>query len=351
MAGVSIRSVSITYGKSVAVSDVSLEIADGEYCVLLGPSGCGKTSLLRSIAGLVNPSQGRIYVGEKDVTDLYPGDRGVALVFQNYALYPHHTVRGNLAFPLRAAKRPASEIEKQVQEVAALLHLDPFLDRLPRQLSGGQQQRVAVGRALIRQPRVLLLDEPLGNLDAALRIEMRELLRELQQSRKITTVHVTHDQLEAQAVADRIVVMDVGQVCQVGSPVEIYSKPETLFVAKFIGTPAINLLPAKVENGSLVTELAVLPNPSPSASGELLLGIRPEDLTIDEQGPIKATVSVVEPQGSEWILKLNAGGLSLHLRKGRDAMPNPPGVGQETRVSANMERARLFDAQTGRLIA
>lgn len=366
MARVRLENLTIRYGKTVAVQNVELTVEDGEYWVLLGPSGCGKTSLLRTIAGLVQPSEGEVYIGDQRVTHLYPGDRGVAMVFQNYALYPHHTVYGNLAFPLRAAKVPHAEIQQRVEQVATRLHLQELLHRYPRELSGGQQQRVAVGRALIRRPDVLLLDEPLGNLDAALRIEMREMLRELQREWGVTTVHVTHDQLEAQAVGDRIVVMDMGHIRQIGTPQEIYSQPADLFVATFIGTPTLNLLPvtvtfqrpskssAPLSSHPWLQSEGFLVEPSPRWHSLLkegkryLLGIRPEHLNIGAPATLTAEVVLVEPQGSEWILKLRKEKLILHLRKGRDALPHPPKVGEQVPLQLNLTNAHLFDPETGK---
>ena len=242
------------FDKTVAVDGISFDVKDGEFIVLLGPSGCGKTTTLRCIAGLETPDEGEIYIDDKLVNDLPPKDRDVAMVFQSYALYPHMTVYGNLAFPLKMRKLPKDEIDKKVKEVAKLLNIDHLLDRKPRQLSGGEMQRVALGRALVRTPRVFLMDEPLSNLDAKLRVYMRAELKKLQRDLKITTIYVTHDQAEAMAMADRIAVMNKGKILQYSEPHDVYEKPANLFVAGFIGSPPMNFIKASiVENCLLYT--------------------------------------------------------------------------------------------------
>ena len=234
------------FDKTIAVDGVSFDVRDGEFIILLGPSGCGKTTTLRCIAGLETPDEGEIYIDDRLVNDLPPKDRDIAMVFQSYALYPHMTVYGNLAFPLKMRKLPKDEIDKKVREVAKLLRIEELLDRKPRQLSGGQQQRVALGRALVRTPKVFLMDEPLSNLDAKLRVYMRAELKKLQRDLKITTIYVTHDQAEAMAMADRIAVMNKGKILQYSEPNHVYEKPANLFVAGFIGSPPMNFIKASI---------------------------------------------------------------------------------------------------------
>ncbi|HYB86778.1 MAG TPA: sn-glycerol-3-phosphate ABC transporter ATP-binding protein UgpC [Streptosporangiaceae bacterium] len=272
-------------GGVCAVSDVSLEVPDGEFLVLVGPSGCGKTTALRLIAGLEKATSGTITIGTEVVNGISPRDRDIAMVFQNYALYPHMTVYRNLAFPLRERRTPKPEIARRVAEISAILGLDELLKRRPAQLSGGQRQRVAMGRALVREPSVFLLDEPLSNLDAKLRVQMRAELKRLHQKLGITTVYVTHDQVEAMTLADRIVVMSAGKTLQIGPPQEIYAKPVNLFVAGFIGSPAMNLLRGKAA-GSRVTagELAFERPGVPD--GEVVVGIRPESLAVVGAGDV-----------------------------------------------------------------
>jgi multiple sugar transport system ATP-binding protein len=315
-----------------AVNQINLQIADGELLVLVGPSGCGKSTTLRMIAGLEDVSSGDIYLGQRRINTLEPGDRDIAMVFQNYALYPHMTVRENLSFGLRMRRTPKAEIEKRVQHVASILSLETLLDRRPKQLSGGQRQRVAVGRAIVRQPQAFLFDEPLSNLDAKLRVQMRTELARLHQQLKTTTVYVTHDQVEAMTLGDRIVVMKDGLIQQVDTPMNVYSFPANLFVAGFIGSPAMNFLQGTIEDGifrsgSLQYPLGrqsgtkhesknnsanqapneikgAQPEDSTSWPSRAILGFRPEGLTLQPQGPPLATVTldVVEQMGHETVL-------------------------------------------------
>jgi multiple sugar transport system ATP-binding protein len=291
-----------------AVDHVSLTIEDGEFVVLVGPSGCGKTTLLRSIAGLEQITGGRIVIGERDVTNEAPGDRDLAMVFQNYALYPHMTVRQNLGYSLRVSRTPKAEREKRVREVAKLLGLDELLDRRPRQLSGGQQQRVAMGRAIIRQPSAFLMDEPLSNLDAKLRVGMRTSLQELHARLGTTTVYVTHDQVEAMTLGHRVAVMKDGWIQQADAPQRLYDEPANLFVAAFIGSPAMNLVGATIEGDTVRFGQYTVPLPADRRPEDptqpLILGVRPEafeDLAFAEAGlpQIEVTVRVVEELGSD----------------------------------------------------
>jgi multiple sugar transport system ATP-binding protein len=308
MAGVSVRAVRKAYGATAVIHGVDVEIADGEFVVLVGPSGCGKSTLLRMIAGLEEISGGEIAIGARVVNHLPPKERDVAMVFQNYALYPHMTVRDNMAFSLTLRKADKAEIEKRVKRAAEILNLEPYLERYPKQLSGGQRQRVAMGRAIVRDPQVFLFDEPLSNLDAKLRVAMRTEIKALHQRLKTTTVYVTHDQIEAMTMADRIVVMHDGIVEQIGTPLELYDNPANLFVAGFIGSPAMNFLAARASGGSLELPGGVR-LPAPKGADEVKVGIRPEHLTLaaDGQG-LPATVKVVEPTGAETLVLFDIAG-------------------------------------------
>jgi multiple sugar transport system ATP-binding protein len=322
VAEVVLESIYKRFGSVVAVKDFNLHIADEEFMVFVGPSGCGKTTTLRMIAGLEEISEGTLSIGGRVVNDVPPKDRDIAMVFQNYALYPHMNVHQNMSFGLRLRKTPKPEIERRVSEAAKLLQIDHLLDRRPRELSGGQRQRVALGRAIVREPKVFLMDEPLSNLDAKLRVEMRASISKLHQRLGVTTVYVTHDQVEAMTMGTRIVVMKDGLVQQVDSPINLYDKPLNKFVAGFIGSPAMNFMIASVEGGRLRS-----PQFDLSPVGELAdkirmfegkrvyVGIRPENLglrgktTIPENGNIvKATVEVVEPLGAETHILANVGG-------------------------------------------
>ena len=287
----------------VAVNDFAFEIPDGQLIGLLGPSGCGKSTTLNMICGLEKPTSGRIFFGEDDVTDLPPENRGVGMVFQSYALYPHLTVRQNIMFPLEnrkgADRLPKDEMLRKAQEAAALVQIDQLMDRKPSELSGGQQQRVAIARALVKMPRVLLLDEPLSNLDARLRLQTREEIRRIQRETGITTVFVTHDQEEAMSISDLIVVMSAGVIQQIGKPQEVYDNPVNLFVAKFLGTPAINVFSGKVRGGKLyLSDAPVLEVPG-IADQEVWAGIRPEGFVPDAEGPMTCALRRVEIMGRD----------------------------------------------------
>ena len=346
------------YGQTHAVDDLSLVVEDGELCVLLGPTGCGKTSTLRMIAGFVRPASGDIYLDGQRINDLYPGDRNIAMIFQSYALYPHMTVREQFAFPLKASKMSAQEIEKRIKEAADFLHMHEFLDRYPAELSAGQQQRVAVGRAIIRRPRLFLMDEPLSQLDARLRVEMRATLRRLQQDLGITTVYVTHDQLEAQSVADKIVVMRLGRIQQVGSPLEVYRHPANIFVAGFIGSPPMNFLDCRLERRggqifvrndhfvfALEPALAQKVENIPPEK-RLVLGIRPEHIQLSPEAKasaIPAEVYVLEPQSNELVVDLKLGDLALKVQGDKREMGFRPQLGQTVWMEFQQEHLHLFD--------
>jgi multiple sugar transport system ATP-binding protein len=305
VAGIKLENVSKIFGGVVAVDDVSLEIADGEFLVLVGPSGCGKSTLLRMIAGLEQATRGGISIGGRDVTDLAPKDRDVAMVFQSYALYPHMSVRQNLGYGLKVRGIDKVETARRVEEVAGLLGLSALLDRRPGQLSGGQRQRVAMGRAIVREPQAYLLDEPLSNLDAQLRVGMRASLAQLHGRLKVTTVYVTHDQVEAMTLGQRVAVMRSGKIVQIDAPQRLYSEPRDVYVAAFIGSPAMNLVEATVEDGvARFGDFAIpLPAGTRPADGEVILGIRPEDFEDAANAPgrptIEVTVEVLEELGSD----------------------------------------------------
>lgn len=305
MANVKIDNVVKSYGKVQVMHGVSVDIEDGEFVVLVGPSGCGKSTLLRMLAGLEEISSGTVSIGDRVVNDVLPKERDIAMVFQSYALYPHKTVGDNIGFPLKMSKLPASEIKEKVEKAAAVLDLTPYLKRYPKELSGGQRQRVAMGRAIVRDPQVFLFDEPLSNLDAKLRVTMRIEIKELHQRLGTTIVYVTHDQIEAMTMADKIVVMRDGRVEQIGSPLDLYDNPNNTFVAAFIGSPSMNLVHGKigVKDGAkcfMSDSGLVLPVPdtAPEDGSEVIYGIRPEHIQIGEGG-VPMSVVVVEPTGSE----------------------------------------------------
>ncbi len=311
-------------GSHTAVHGISLEIADGEFVVLVGPSGCGKSTTLRMIAGLETPSAGEIRIGGRRVNEVPPKDRDIAMVFQNYALYPHMTARANMEFALRLRKQPAAEIERRVSEAAAMLGIEPLLPRTPRQMSGGERQRVALGRALVRHPSVFLFDEPLSNLDAKLRVQLRREIGRLHRRLSATMIYVTHDQIEAMTLGDRIVVMQGGHVQQVATPAELYERPANLFVAGFIGSPPMNLLPGRIEGGKVrldggdtLESGAAGGAGAPAPDGtRVILGVRPEDLLPADPGPgaLACVVESAEPLGHEVLLGARAGSAELVAR-------------------------------------
>jgi multiple sugar transport system ATP-binding protein len=362
MASVRLLNLFKRFDKVVAVDKVSIEIADGTFVVLLGPSGCGKTTTLRCIAGLETPDDGEIWIGDTLVNELPPKDRDVAMVFQNYALYPHMRVFDNIAFPLRMRKVPREEIDRRVKETAELLGIKHLLDRKPRQLSGGEQQRVALGRAIVRQPRVYLMDEPLSNLDAKLRLFMRAELKRLQKELKTTTVYVTHDQAEAMAMADKIAVMNKGKVQQYDEPSNIYNRPSNAFVATFIGSPPMNMIKASVvkEGPSLQLDAGpfryILPESYSGilserlSSSEVYLGIRPEDIKIStERHPHSVFLSevyVVEHQGANMVVDLK---IDSEILKAVSP-PMPLSLGADVWVGFDVEKVRIFDAKTEQLV-
>ncbi|MBN9511905.1 MAG: sn-glycerol-3-phosphate ABC transporter ATP-binding protein UgpC [Alphaproteobacteria bacterium] len=347
MATVEVRNVRKAFGPVEVLHGVSVDIADGEFVVLVGPSGCGKSTLLRMLAGLENITSGEIAIGGRVVNAVPPKDRDIAMVFQNYALYPHMTVYDNMAFSLTLAKAPKSLMDEEVGRAAKILGLEQLLHRFPRQLSGGQRQRVAMGRAIVRNPQVFLFDEPLSNLDAKLRVQMRSEIKELHQRLKVTTVYVTHDQIEAMTMADKIVVMNNGHIEQAGPPLELYDRPANLFVAGFIGSPAMNLLKGTVNGGTLRTDDGTdwpLPvNGARPKEGPAIYGVRPEHLMIDSEG-IKATVQVVEPTGSETQVLMKVGSQSM-IGAFRERVSAKPG--EILPVRPDPALVHLFDQQSG----
>ncbi len=350
MASVSIRNVIKRFGETAVLHGVSIEIPDGSFTVLVGPSGCGKSTLLRMVAGLENISGGEVAIADKVVNQVPPKERDIAMVFQNYALYPHMTVRDNMAFSLTLAKKDKAFIDERVGKAAGILGLTPLLDRFPRQLSGGQRQRVAMGRCIVRDPQVFLFDEPLSNLDAKLRVAMRTEIKELHQRLKTTSVYVTHDQIEAMTMADQIVVMHDGRVEQIGSPLELYDRPANRFVAGFIGSPAMNFIDGRQQDGALVAgNGARLPLAAAQAANDgraMVYGIRPEHLDLADDG-FEAEVVVIEPTGSETQLfaRLGEQEIVAIFRERHEFAP-----GQKIRLKPRAPVAHLFDASSGQRI-
>ncbi|WP_113407714.1 sn-glycerol-3-phosphate ABC transporter ATP-binding protein UgpC [Rhizobiales bacterium] len=347
MSGLTIKNVRKSYGAVNIIHGVDVEISDGEFVILVGPSGCGKSTLLRMIAGLEDITGGEISIGGRIVNDLPPKDRDIAMVFQNYALYPQMTVAQNMGFALQLAGAKRAEIDQKVGEAAKILGLQPLLDRKPAQLSGGQRQRVAMGRAIVRDPKVFLFDEPLSNLDAKLRVKMRAEIKALHQRLKTTIVYVTHDQIEAMTMADKIVVLQGGKVEQVGSPLELYDRPRNVFVAGFLGSPAMNFLEGKLTGGvspelvlSTGTRIQLASAPAQSEGREVVLGIRPEDISFASERGVTATVTVVEPTGSETHVALDLEGKELTwvMRERAELAP-----GQTIQISLKTPNLHFFD--------
>jgi multiple sugar transport system ATP-binding protein len=351
MASINVIAVRKSYGAHEVIHSVSLDIADGDFVVLVGPSGCGKSTLLRMIAGLESITSGVVKIGSRVVNRLAPKDRDIAMVFQNYALYPHKTVAENMGFGLKLRRAPKSEIEARVRRAAEILDVAPLLDRYPRQLSGGQRQRVAMGRAIVRDPQVFLFDEPLSNLDAKLRVQMRAEIKELHQRLKTTTVYVTHDQIEAMTMADRIVVLRDGVVEQIGAPLDLYDRPANQFVAGFIGSPAMNFLKGTIRLGDrprfMIEGGVSLPLGSAPAGSDgrpAIYGIRPEHLTLGGEDGMPAEVSVLEPTGLETqvFAKLGEQKIVAVFRQRMTAKP-----GETLPMTPDVASAHLFDEKTG----
>ncbi|SLN32512.1 sn-glycerol-3-phosphate ABC transporter ATP-binding protein UgpC [Ruegeria meonggei] len=301
MATVTLQDIKKSFGPTDVIHGIDVDIQDGEFIVIVGPSGCGKSTLLRMVAGLETVTAGEIRIGTERANEKEPMDRDIAMVFQNYALYPHMSVRQNMGYGLKIAGLPKDQIDQKVTDAAKLLQLEPLLDRKPRQLSGGQRQRVAMGRAIVREPAVFLFDEPLSNLDAKLRVQMRLEIRELQEKLGVTSLYVTHDQVEAMTMADRMIVMNGGIAEQIGTPLEVYETPQTLFAAQFIGSPAMNIFDATRDAGSISVS-GVVVGPSQGEHGAVKLGIRPEHLVQDDNGPLEASIQIAEPLGANTLL-------------------------------------------------
>ena len=350
MSSVTIKNVRKNYGNLEVVHGINLTIEDGTFVVLLGPSGCGKSTLLRMIAGLESVTGGDIEIQGRRVNDVHPKDRNIAMVFQNYALYAHMKVKDNMSFSLQLAKRPQSEIDEKVSWAAKILNLEPYLDRYPRELSGGQRQRVAMGRAIVRNPAVFLFDEPLSNLDAKLRVQMRTEIKELHERLKTTTVYVTHDQIEAMTMADKIVILRDGYIEQEGSPLEVYDKPANLFVAEFIGSPSMNLLKGEVTGtGVKLQDGTLLPLPAvhkASIGQKVVYGIRPEHFSFG--GGVPAKVVVVEPTGPEMHIYADMGGQEIcAITQERVSLSRDEIVDLKPRL----DKVHLFDAESGKALA
>jgi multiple sugar transport system ATP-binding protein len=346
MAAVSFRDIHKAFGKVKVIHGLSFDIFDGEFVVLVGPSGCGKSTLLRMLAGLEEISGGEILIDGKVVNDLESKDRDIAMVFQSYALYPHMTVRENMAFSLRLRKADKATTDERVNKAAKILNLDALLERHPRELSGGQRQRVAMGRAIVRDPKVFLFDEPLSNLDAKLRVAMRAEIKALHQRLKTTTVYVTHDQIEAMTMADRIVVMHDGLIEQIGTPLELFDHPQNLFVAQFIGSPAMNVMPGQVSDGAvqaLGQRWPLPPGLAPAAGQAVSYGIRPGDLELASDG-IAARVVVVEPTGAETELLVDVGGHNLTVVLHGRTAAKPEDI---VKLRIDPAKAHVFDNASG----
>jgi multiple sugar transport system ATP-binding protein len=363
MASVTLRNVSKTYaGGFDAIKGISLDVGDGQFCVLVGPSGCGKSTLLRMVAGLETITGGEIDIGGRIVNQVEPAERDIAMVFQNYALYPHMSVFENMSFGLKLRKFPKDEIKRRVDHAARILDITELLDRKPKALSGGQRQRVAMGRAIVRNPKVFLFDEPLSNLDAKLRVQMRTEIKRVHQMVKTTTVYVTHDQVEAMTLADRVVVMNGGVIEQIATPQDLYHHPKTRFVAGFIGSPAMNFMRCRLEqNGAglrlRISDAVSLPVPAaqserfqPLTGKELIFGLRPEHITEprrndrDANCEFDATLDVVEPMGMETMVYFTVDGQEIC---GRVDPGSAAGPGESMRLYADMDRMHLIDPQTG----
>lgn len=361
MARVLIKNLVKRFGKTIAVNNLNLKVKDGEFVVILGPSGCGKTTTLRCIAGLETPDEGEIWIGDTLVNHLSPKDRDIAMVFQTYALYPHMTIYDNLAFPLKMRKIAKQEIDVKVKKVAQMLGIRELLDRKPMQLSGGQQQRVALGAAIVREPKLFLMDEPLSNIDAKLRVHMRVEIKKLQKDLGVTTIYVTHDQIEAMSMADRIAVMNKGSLRQVSSPDELYHNPATSFVAGFIGSPPMNLMDCSLiekdgkiflDAGEFTINVSDLRDilETTRIGSEIVLGIRPEDIIIlqsESEGKedFNANIYTIEPLGLETIVTVRKGDKLLRIRAPSDFRAD---INEEVGILLNKQKMYLFNAKTGK---
>ena len=350
MSQISLQNLKKSFGKTQVIHDLSIDVKDGELIVIVGPSGCGKSTLLRMVAGLEDANEGNILIDNKKVNELEPMERNIAMVFQNYALYPHMTVFGNMAYGLKIAKVPKEEIESRVQKAAEILELGELLERKPNQLSGGQRQRVAMGRAIVRNPVAFLFDEPLSNLDAKLRVQMRLEIKKLQTQLKTTSLYVTHDQVEAMTLADRMIVMNEGNVEHIGTPLEVYTKPKTLFTAQFIGSPAMNILKGKSENNKVTLSNNTSLKTNSDFKGSVNIGLRPEDFKLDDNGPIKINVELVELIGSNSLIHGRLDKSDEVLVASVQGVIKENIIGKNIGLSFNESKIHLFDINSGQRI-
>ena len=345
MARVELKDLSKSWGNAVGVKQMSLDIADGEFLVLLGPSGCGKTTTMRMVAGLEDPSTGEVWIGDRCVNGLEPKDRDVAMVFQSYGLYPNMTVEENISFPLRIRGMPGAQIKPAVLKAAAQVELTDFLDRRPKELSGGQRQRVALARAIVRQPKVFLMDEPLSNLDAKLRVTMRSHIKHLHHTLGVTTIYVTHDQIEAMTLADRVVVMSRAEIQQIGTPEVIYNQPANLFVAGFIGSPSMNLIAGALRDGVFEAPGVSVPGFGTQSRPDVVLGVRAEDMavTAPEQAQIRAEVFSFELTGDSTLVMVRIGEQVVTARAAKDYRAR---IGEPAGFAVSAHQCHIFDGQT-----
>ena len=347
MARIQLKNIAKRWGASTAVEPMSLDIADGEFLVLLGPSGCGKTTTMRMVAGLEDPSEGEVWIGDRCVNQLEPKDSDVAMVFQSYGLYPNMTVAENIGFPLKIRGLPAAQITPAVHKAAQQVELMDYLDRRPKELSGGQRQRVALARAIVRQPAVFLMDEPLSNLDAKLRVTMRAHIKHLHHSLGVTTIYVTHDQIEAMTLADRVVVMSRARIQQIGTPQDIYERPANLFVAGFIGSPPMNLLPGSLQGGVFSAPGVRIGGFAAGDAGSVVLGVRPEDLAVvaadDPTAILNAEVFAFELTGDATLVTVKLGDLMVTAKAAKDYRC---AMGARVGFNADAARCHVFDAGT-----
>ncbi|MDC0977077.1 sn-glycerol-3-phosphate ABC transporter ATP-binding protein UgpC [Pelagibacteraceae bacterium] len=350
MAKINLKNLQKSYGKTKVIHDLSVDIKEGELVVIVGPSGCGKSTLLRMVAGLEDINSGSILFDNKEVNDLEPRERNIAMVFQNYALYPHMTVFQNMSYSLKILKIPKDEINSRVQKAAEILELGELLERRPSQLSGGQRQRVAMGRAIVRDPVAFLFDEPLSNLDAKLRVQMRLEIKKLQTQLKTTSLYVTHDQVEAMTLADRMVVMNEGNVEHVGTPLEVYTKPKTLFTAQFIGSPAMNILKGECQSSQINLSSGAKLKTNSKHNGRVNVGLRPEDFTINEKGPIKLNVELVELIGANTLIHGRLENSNEILVASIAGVISESEIGNQINLSFDENKLHLFDTNSDQRI-
>ena len=350
MGRINLKNLEKSYGKTKVIHDLSIDIDEGELIVIVGPSGCGKSTLLRMVAGLEDINSGSILIDNKIVNELEPMERNIAMVFQNYALYPHMTVFENMSYGLKILKIPKNEISSRVQKAAEILELGELLERKPSQLSGGQRQRVAMGRAIVRDPVAFLFDEPLSNLDAKLRVQMRLEIKKLQKQLKTTSLYVTHDQVEAMTLADRMVVMNEGNVEHVGTPLEVYTKPKTLITAQFIGSPAMNILKGECQSNQIKLSSGAILKANSKHNGEVNVGLRPEDFTIDEKGTIKLKVELVELIGANTLIHGRLENSNEILVASIAGVISDSKIGNHINLSFNENKLHLFDINSDQRI-